>query len=55
MSCRVAGKRHVFAVTELPMEIEVTKSSYRVRENEVRIKLKKWARCSWFKLQVHRG
>ena len=53
--CAVGGKRYSFAVTELPMEIEVTKCSYTVRENELKIRLRKWAKCSWFKLQVHRG
>ena len=42
-------------MTELPMEVEVNKCSYRVKEDEVRVRLKKWARCTWFKLQVHRG
>ena len=54
VSCQVDSKRYCFAVTELPMEIEVDRCSHRVKENELRIKLRKWARCSWFKLQVHR-
>ena len=53
-TCVVGGRTHRFAVTELPMEIQVDKSSHRVKENELRIRLKKWARCTWFKLQVHR-
>lgn len=54
VKCLVGDKYYCFAVTELPMEIEITKCFHRVKENELRIKLKKWARCTWFKLQVHR-
>ena len=55
VSCVVDGKDFRFAVTELPMEIEVTKCRHRVKENELRVVLRKWARCTWFKLQVHRS
>lgn len=53
-SCVVRGRKRCFAVTELPMEIEVDKCSYVVKGDELRITLRKWARCAWFKLQVHR-
>jgi len=51
------GKNYNFAVTELPMEIVVERCRYTVDGTDggrVKIYLRKWARTSWRKIQVHR-
>ncbi|KAK3232739.1 hypothetical protein CYMTET_56928 [Cymbomonas tetramitiformis] len=44
------GKDYMFAITEFPMEVVVDECKYEVRENEVKIVLRKWAKTGWFKL-----
>jgi len=51
------GKNLNFAVTELPMEIVVERCRYTIDSTDggrVKIYLRKWARTSWRKIQVHR-
>lgn len=48
------GNNWQFAITELPMEVVVKDSYHQVRENELKLYIKKHVRTSWFKLQLHR-
>ena len=43
-----------FAITELPLEIVVAESRWRVKEGQIVLFLRKWARTAWFKIQQKR-
>ena len=49
-----ADKVHCFAITELPLEIVVDKSSWKTKPDQLVLTLRKWAATSWFKLQLSR-
>jgi hypothetical protein len=50
----LGGRDHQFAVTELPLEVVVSKCSWSVAVDEVKLYLRKWAKTGWHKLQLHR-
>ena len=43
-----------FAITELPLEIVVSESRWKTKEDQLVLFLRKWARTSWFKIQQAR-
>jgi hypothetical protein len=53
--CDLGGKDYQFAVTELPMEVQVGDCAYAVEPDAIKIRLAKWAKTGWHALQVHRS
>ena len=49
------AKRWVLAVTELPDTVIIGQCKWKVKDGQLSVYLRKWARMGWSKLQMKRG